>query len=1303
MLFFCISKDNVCLKYTMSYPLDIQNAKNLQDIISRKEFAQLKLNNSYLQGLKNVNESYLNDEIRQNGNLALLSQQHFVKNWINVNTPFTRLLMKHSTGTGKTIASLSSAIEIMKEYRKMAQFTELTGNVMIIGFSKHIFHKELLRHPEFGFISREEMEDHKKLKKLAETGTQTDKDALIDFEMKIKKRFSNKQIGGFFKFFGYKEFFNRLFIFSEDTQDKSTLSEEDIYKGIKEGWVKLNYDLIKNSANSLIICDEIHNVYNSLEINNYGIALQMILNLYDSPDEMQKYISIDSTYLELLRNSNIKAVFMSATPINNSPTEVVDLLNLLIPLSRLPDRKKLKKEDLFIDNRNLKKGAKEKIGEIVRGYVSFFRDDNPKYFPEFIDEGNVVKIPTKVRKEDKKDDYSGATIPYLKFIQCPMSSLHFRTYKEIYEGTLPPDGQSLIDFVLPNPDKDSKLGLFRTREIKHGISNASRAWKERNQIDIVKQTLGTGVETEVLTGEFMNVKNIGNYSSKYERLLKDLLENIQNDAGKIIIIHQYVKMSGVLFIQEMLRRNGILDEYSNPIESTICSHCGKIMKNHSSKDHEFEPARSVILHGDIDKNAMDRSIEKFNNIDNLMGHKFKVLIGSKMVREAYDFKAVQHLWIVSPPTNIPSLIQIRGRPARKNSHIDLPPELHKVYGRIYVSSIPDGSDLSYEERRYYDKAKDYLVIQELEKILNESAIDAVIHRDIIFPTANKDESKLGTLYFEPSPDVTPSKMPDGISLHAIHTATAEVFHSDEEIEQIILIIKRLFIEQSPVWKYDDLWRIVQEPPFEVYVNTHMFSEENFIIALDLLVYSTKNSINVYTVNSLEKTENEIDRLFDHLDRKIVKKGVECQIIYKNGFYVLFPNDNIFNTASYMAQEYKKDLARMKQTATLGINVMDIIGYPEIDLDSWTRHPEKVERSVFNITKHLKTSNISYNTMKYKFYSRFRKLPIDKLPVSVEVYGLEFHARLIEDAIRYVFNVLTNPKMSYSELHDFYFKMLYFYDKLDMILFADHVEDTQLISYYKPYITSAKLKIPDVHYSAEGKNVRYEILKEDHKYNAFLMSSMTKSTGSSIPFNIERINAFIDQTRSSAGFTKIDKNSKSSIEEDIKKAREGKREIIKVFSNMLPVGHFLAREGIIGAVIPRIYKPEEDTWSLSTEFVEQMDDKSAIENEYIIGYYEKNPTGIDVKFKLRPPAHKIVKHTDSRMIERGSVCSTRKKEELYEIAKQLEIDVKSISIKELCDFIKFELMHREIKSRREARKKNTSKRIRWFYLHFENQD
>ena len=1275
----------------MSYPIDIQKPKNLRDVISRKEFAQLKLNNDYLEELdEGVNESTLDAEIMVSKNLQLLSQQQFVRNWISSNTPFPRLLMKHSTGTGKTIGSLSIAVDFMKHYKKMSMFSEFTPSVVIIGFSRHVFHKELLRHPEFGFISREEMEVHKELKRLESKGTQSDKDALTDFEMKIKKRFSNKHLGGFFKFFGYKEFFNRLFIFGNEEIDKANLNEHEIIEGVKKGEITINKELVKSMANSLVICDEIHNVYNSLEINNYGIALQMLLNLYDSPDEMQKTVPLDAEFMEILRNGFIKSVFMSATPINNSPMEIIDLLNLLVPLSRLGS--KLKKEDFFIDNRTLKKGALDRIATLIRGYVSFFRDDNPKYFPRKILEGAPMKLPSKLSKDDHRSH-----APYLKFTFCKMSPYHWKTYKQVYTGTLPPDGQSLVDFVLPNPEKSDKIGVFRTREIRHALAGATQKWKETNQIDLVKQQIGSSNEVDVLTGELMNINNLSKYTTKYYTMIKDLIDNVKGDLGKVMLIHQYVKMSGVLFIQEVLRRNGIIDEYANPTENTMCVHCGTILKNHKGTKngrrgiHEFAPARFIILHGDIDKTTMDRSIEKYNSMDNLYGQNYKVLVGSKMIREAYDFNSVQHLWIMSVPTNIPQLIQIFGRPIRKNSHINLPLEEQEVRIRIYVSSTPDGKELSYEESRYYEKLKDYLVIQQLDMVFNENAIDATIHRQTIYPDeaiAKKTEPGIGALYFKPS-----NIFSDEVKISDV--SSFKVFHADHEMELLVYIIKRLFIEQSPVWKYDTLWEMVQHPPFEVAVNTSAFDEENFAIALDFLIYLTEGYIDIYTPDNINRSKHVIDRLFDHLDKKIIKNGVECQIVYKNGYYILFPNDNIFNTKSYIAKQYKKDLARMKRATNLGWNATDIVGHPEIDVDNWYRHAEKLEKTVLNITDYLKTSNISYNNMKYKFFSRFKDMPIKRLPVSVEVYGMEFHARLIEDSIQYVFNVLTNPDVQYSELHEFYFKILYFYDKLDMILFASDVIKSNIYKEYKPFITDKPLKVKR---KSDDKKAKIEIVREKNKLNAFLMSSLLKASNRSEVFNIDRINDFINKSRHSIGVKSTPK--RTSIDDEFKVLPHKK--ITKVFNYMLPIGHFLAKEGqsSVGTVIPRIYHrtANGDSWKLATEFVEQMTDNSE-ENNKVIGYYEKNTTGIDVKFKLRPPIHKITKHSDSRMIERGSVCETRKKEDLMKVVKDLDIELKSSSIRDICNAIKFELMERELESRRNA---GSGKRKRWFYLHFEPQ-
>ena len=172
-----------------------------------------------------------------------------------------------------------------------------------------IFKKELLKYPELKFISRSEMKKMKQLKIKAERGIKSDIEKLQEFTIRIKKRFSNRKNNGFFKFFGYKEFVNRLLLAKEDGINISTMTEEQILNGLKTEKIKFNEELLLSFQNSLLICDEIHNVYNSLDKNNWGVAIQFVLN----------------------KISSVRAIFLSATPLNNSPTEIVDLMNLLLP------------------------------------------------------------------------------------------------------------------------------------------------------------------------------------------------------------------------------------------------------------------------------------------------------------------------------------------------------------------------------------------------------------------------------------------------------------------------------------------------------------------------------------------------------------------------------------------------------------------------------------------------------------------------------------------------------------------------------------------------------------------------------------------------------------------------------------------------------------------------------------------------------------------------------------------------------------------------------------------------------------
>jgi hypothetical protein len=90
---------------------------------------------------------------------------------------------------------------------------------------------------------------------------------------------------------------------------------------LKEEKLILDSEIVEMFRNSLLICDEIHHTYNSQEKNNWGVALGLIL---EKEDEL-----------------NLRTIFLSATTINNSPSEVVDLIRLLLP------KNKFDKNDFF--------------------------------------------------------------------------------------------------------------------------------------------------------------------------------------------------------------------------------------------------------------------------------------------------------------------------------------------------------------------------------------------------------------------------------------------------------------------------------------------------------------------------------------------------------------------------------------------------------------------------------------------------------------------------------------------------------------------------------------------------------------------------------------------------------------------------------------------------------------------------------------------------------------------------------------------------------------------------------------------
>jgi len=1151
--------------------------------------------------------------------LRLHGIQEFIRNYAGPNTTNNRIVMMWDTGVGKTLGAISIAMEFIKYLRlesdrlyKAGEDQTHVGSVFIIGFTGSVFKRELMKHPDFGFISREELEQKAKLIKIAELGTQDDHDRLTEFNNMIKKRLTSRRRNGFFKFIGYRELVNHLFINTKGG-DIANLDEQQIFEALKIGTVKINQALLDQFNNSMIICDEIHNVYNSAMKNNWGVALQVVLDKYP----------------------NIRAVFLSATPFNNSPTEIINLMNLL--------GVKLDKSDYFTGE-ELKPGALEKLRKVCQGKFSYIRDTDTRYMPKRVIVGEQLE-----------------GIPYLRFIRCPMSPFHYYTYKTVFTGALNQDERYLTEFALPNPENAgaearidkrtdiSKLrlepGLYKTEDVKYTIPDASPEWKQKMGID---------ANGESVDGRILHLSKIGVYSTKYKMMLREIVRLIRLGRGKILVFHPSVQVSGVTTIANALIVNGLLDETSPPGDETLCSYCGYSRSLHGKKSlpveiiseliedeilggygenvsekdngdgkmggisndikhrkitgtaararltarffetHEYQPARFILAHAKVDKNQLFYMRDKFNHESNLDGGRYKIMLGARMIKEGIDFTAVRNILIVARVDNISSLIQVIGRAVRRKSHIKLPPHQRSVYVKIFVSSEPDMKKLTYEEEKYKDKMKLYVTIQKIEQMIHEEAVDRCINA--------APEQKLETL------GPLPYKVKCSSS---VDWSTFNAYYAENEVNLIIMMIKRFFLS-NPVWSRDDLWHAVTHPPpdWDIAPSPSLFDKNNFLVACHKLTHGIFVKLPY------------LEALFNSSSRMIVDRENRAYGIYALG------SADLFIRCPYIDGRLVLDIEqpfRIDNEDTGHENFIDISGYLQ-----------------------TKTLTDEYPFKKLKFRQKFEKVSIDDMDYAICEFGSEFHSMLLCDCIAYVFDSWTG-KAKKSEYHDFYFKMLTFYDVIGVVIWADSAKDF-VLEHYTQYI---------------GK-------KAASASDSDIVRMLKSSINTWVPAEAKKKMASI-MTMSAQMF---DSKSHSSHSSHL------------VPPSQLPIGNAINK-------VPKFYKYEAGKdWTEVSNYIDHSVSQW-IENDVLVGYDEKSKSGVHIRFKIRNPIQNVKQYKDTRKIERGTVCGSKSKEYLLGILKKIEGTIPpKVNVGNLCTAIRKALISREIAER----KKGTN--IKWFYHYFD---
>lgn len=1223
----------------MAY-LNLDNNKFEEDLISRKEFIE----NEYILNdykTSNTELNYLDKEIKEN-RLELTNYQKFVTNFINPNTHFDKLLLIHSTGVGKTITALSTAINFINIFKQEKLIDNSNdGMIFIIGFTKNVFKKELFSRKEFGIVNQKEIDEMNEYKKrILQYNDSNDIIKLKELKMKYSTRLKSKKGNGYFEFIGYKELVNRLIIKNQldiKLQLNNIKSEKELDYLIKQDLIKLNHEFLEKFHKSLIICDEIHNVYNSLNINNWGIALNIIFKYY----EVKK---------------SLRVLFLSATPINNNPIEIMSLLNLLNTNINIT------KNDIFNKNNELTNSGKNIIKKLILGKISYLKDMDITSYPQKEIHGEMIN-----------------SIPYLKFIKCPMSDLHFKTYERVSQEyidnrseknikysninnlldendninieeineemnninkqlnkfpiNLELENRFLNDFILPNPNNNSR-GLYLKAEIIKEIQNAPNDWKDKYEINLVKNEK---LLKNTITGNILLETNIKKYSNKIYQMLQIIKNIIMNNTGKIFIYHNFIQVSGINLIAEVLRINGIL-LLDDPItKNSKCNICYK-KRDEIHNNHDFKPIRFFMVSSHIHKNIIDKQLDSFNLNTNINGEEIRIVLGSKAIKESYNLKAIQNLLILHQPDNISTLIQIFGRAIRKNSHQYLPIDNRKVNIYILISTIPEYIHkkykkyvYSYEEMKYKYKLEIYKIIQKISDIFIENAIDRNINYNLNFP--KYDMLNNNDLYY-----INPIKTNQLVKIdyNNINLSTFQSYYYQDEINHCKYIIKRLFIEKSKVWKYDDLILNINEFCLNN-TNNKYISEHSIIIALDFLVYNTNNN-HITTHSQIQynaELENQllISNLFNY-DEKIIIDLANKQniIVYINEYYILIPlsNSNINNINNNI--EYDAIYNNFEYIPSKKISIKNLI-----DSD-------------------IELNNFDY--IKTVFINKYLNKKINKLIHIISEYDFKFHLKMIEEIIEYFFNLYTNNDYNIHIHHDFYLKLLYFYNKFNIIIFANKM-DTDLQEIYGKYILSTSILNFTV---SDNKS-------ENYNYNNLLNQLSTESQSSSNNNNEEFYFNFYNQAVNDVSNYLLTRKQN------------------KIFDYLLPIGHIYDQNF-------KFYHPNK-YWFNKLDYNKL--NINYIENSKIIGYLEKTKLGFDIMFKLRNPKIKNNKiKNDLRNVETGLNCLYKDKGDLIKICKLLDIDINNIILRKnkLCNLIKNELINRELSERKKM------SNIKYFYFYWE---
>jgi len=663
-----------------------------QKIAKRNEFSAFTYDADITQPLKETS-----DIICENPEFELQARQLFVKTFISQNTPYKGLLIYHGVGTGKTC----SAIGIAEELRDYMKNAGITQRIMVIAssnvqnnFRLQLFDETKLKQVE-GVWKNNSCVGNKLIREINPVGANISREKIVSQVKTI--------INTSYAFMGYLQLANFI---QENVYNAVYEAAEDA--ALREQIEVQNIQRIFN--NRLIIIDEVHNCAKE----DKRLA-KLLLRVAAHAD-------------------NLRLILMSATPMFNSPREIIWICNLL----NINDRRApIQYEDAFTAEGVLVKP--DLLQQKLNGYVSYVRGENPYTFPFRIypdafapDNAQLAKTPMitplyyttldpyqqesyelvmrEYMNQPVNIDFNNESYGYAQ-LQMPLQALNMTFHR--VSGDAKFVGKEGLQTNMSFVEKSEKRGeVYEYRkynyEYKRGIPRIFH-------------------ETEL---------------RKYSSKIADICACVRRSRGIIIIYTQYID-GGIVPVSLALEEMGFT-RYGTSANATQLFKPGAIdsepidaitMKP-AVPGTKFSPAKYMILSGDkyfSQNNAAD--INYATGEANKNGALVRVILISRAASEGLDFKYVRQVHILDPWYNLNRIEQIVGRGVRNLSHCKLEFEERNV--EIYLHAALPDNVFSADTYVYQYAEKKAQNIGKVTRLLKQISVDCVLnHSQTYFTDVN---------------------------------------------------------------------------------------------------------------------------------------------------------------------------------------------------------------------------------------------------------------------------------------------------------------------------------------------------------------------------------------------------------------------------------------------------------------------------------------------------------------------------------------------------------------------------------------